>query len=127
MPFLLLLVGMMQYSLWFFAAQSGSASAREAARRSAVGDLSCASLASTATGNAGLVIGALTARRNYSDSSGAARPTAGITAGDNVTVVVSYKTVNLKFPLIPIPNGGTITETAVARVENVTGYTGPCA
>ncbi|HEX5532503.1 MAG TPA: TadE/TadG family type IV pilus assembly protein [Actinomycetales bacterium] len=125
-PFLLLLIGMMQYSLWFFAAQSGSASAREAARRSAVGDLTCSTLASTSRDNAGLVTSGFSVKRSYTTFEGNPR-TSGFQANDNVKVVVSYQTVNLNFPLIPIPNGGTISETAIARVESVTGSTGNCS
>ena len=117
---------MMQYSLWFFAAQSGSASAREAARRSAVGDLTCSTLASTSRDNAGLVTSGFSVKRSYTTFEGNPR-TSGFQANDNVKVVVSYQTVNLNFPLIPIPNGGTISETAIARVESVTGSTGNCS
>jgi hypothetical protein len=35
--------------------------------------------------------------------------------------------VNLHFPLIPIPNGGNVTRSATARIEDVTSMTGGCS
>ncbi|MGZ4445276.1 MAG: TadE family protein [Nocardioides sp.] len=136
-PFLVLLFGMVQFSIWFFSAQSGSSAAREAARRSAVGDLSCAQLAVNATGNAELVQGGVTVSRTYYDGSYAtvsdSTPTKGagqVAVGDNVRVLVRYRTMDLHFPFIPIPSAGgvraQIVESATVRVESVTANTVPC-
>jgi hypothetical protein len=83
-------------------------------------------LASTSRDNAGLVTSGFSVKRSYTTFEGNPR-TSGFQANDNVKVVVSYQTVNLNFPLIPIPNGGTISETAIARVESVTGSTDNCS
>lgn len=137
MPFLVLLFGVIQFSLWFFSAQSGSAAAREAVRRSAVGDLSCSQLSASAADNTQLHTGGFTATRLYYDASyttvSSTTPTKAanqVAVGDNVRVEVRYLTVDMHFPMIPVPssNGvrGQITEIAVGRVEYVTANTVPC-
>lgn len=127
-PFLLLMFGTIQYSLYFFSGQSGASAAREAARRAAVGDLSCSQLTSNAQATSRLVSSGFTVTRKYYAPPGTTseRAAGGVQIGDNVRVVVSYNTVNLHFPLIPVPDAGSISETAVARVETVTSNTTSC-
>lgn len=137
LPILLMLIcGVLQFSLWFFSAQSGESAAREAARRSAVGELDCGRLVSSAEEDAQLVASDFSVTRSYyppgtsPTAGGLARAAGSVQVGDNVRVVVSYRTVDLHLPLIPMPGSGgvpgQITETAVARVETTTSTTGPC-
>ena len=44
-----------------------------------------------------------------------------------VTLTATFPTVDLHFPLIPIPNNGNVTRTATARIEDVTAITGGCS
>jgi Flp pilus assembly protein TadG len=120
--FLTLVFGMIQYALYFFSAQSAADAAREGARRASVGE-TCSNLL-TRTGDSVQLretSPALTVTRRYyaptvTNYTAAAAGTAA--TGKTVVVVVSYKVVNLNFPFIPFVNGGAVTETAVARVEN---------
>lgn len=128
-PFLVLVFGMLQYSTWFFSAQSGAAAAREAARRSAVGDLSCTELATRARQNAELESGTVTVTRSYSRANSPIAD-AAIQVGDDVNVVVAYTTLDFHFPFIPMPGEGgvraKVSETATARVETKTSKTVSC-
>jgi Flp pilus assembly protein TadG len=136
-PFTVLLFGILQYSFWFFSGQSAANVTREAARRAAVGDLTCAQLSSRVASETKLRANTPAVTRKYyaptinpiTDAS-TPRAAGAIKAGDNVRIVLTYKTIDMKFPFIPVPsNGGVraqIVETAVARVETVTTNTVTC-
>jgi hypothetical protein len=105
-----LMLGTVQYSLYFWGRQTAAASAREAARRLAVGtDWQCTRAeALLRAGNAGN--GAVVTMR-YDH--------AGNTAviGSLVEVTVAMSTLG---PLLfPVPDRGAITEVAQSRVENI--------
>jgi Flp pilus assembly protein TadG len=119
--FLTLVFGMIQYAIFFFSAQSAADAAREGARRASVGE-TCATLLSRTDSTVRLrqTSPAIAVTRKYYDSTATnyATATPGTAAtGKTVVVVVTYKTIDLKFPFVPF-NGGAVTETAVARVEN---------
>jgi hypothetical protein len=105
-----LMLGTVQYSLYFWGRQTAAASAREAARRLAVGtDWECtqteALLRAGDAGNGAVV----TMRYDH----------AGNTAviGSLVEVTVAMSTLG---PLLfPVPDRGAITEVAQSRVENI--------
>jgi Flp pilus assembly protein TadG len=127
-PFLTLLFGMIQYSLWFYSGQSGAAAAYEAARRAAVGDLTCAQLTSTAQSHSELVTEGFSVTRKYfAPNSTTARTTdTTIQGGDDVQIVVQYETIDMNLPFIPVPNDGQINEVAVGRLENLTTRSTTC-
>ncbi len=116
--FLTLLFGMIQYSLYFWSTQSAANAARDAARRGAVGQ-TCSELASQSSSNTKLVDSAWSITRRYYAPSDTtyATPVAAAT-GNNVRIVITYRSVDLNFPFVPFINGGQVRETAVARVEN---------
>jgi len=119
--FFTLLFGMIQYALYFWSTQSAADAARDAARRGAVGQ-TCADLQASVTTNTKLVSGTVTATRRYYDASvvsnfAAATPTTA--ANDrNVRIVITYNSLDLHYPFIPLPRSGVVTETSVAKVEN---------
>ena len=136
-PFLTLVFAMIQLSIFFWAGQSGATAAREAARRSAVGDLTCAQLTSAATDQSRMVSGSVSVSRTYHastyttiTSSTPSKTAAQVTVGDNVRVVVRFQTHDMHFPFVPVPAAegvrARIAESAVARVESVTASTAPC-
>ena len=136
-PFAVLLFGLIQFSFYFFSGQSGASVAREAARRAAVGDQTCAALTSVASNNTKLRGGSVAITRKYYapsvspiTSTSTARAAGAIKVGDNVRVVLTYKVIDMHLPLVPMPgaNGvrAQIQETAVARVETVTSSTVAC-
>jgi Flp pilus assembly protein TadG len=120
-PILLLLVfGIIQYGLYFWAAQGGASAAREAARRAAVGDMtSCADFRTHVRdriddlGSGG---GAATVTRTYANGPG--NTAAAVEVGDVVTVRVTFNTIDLQIPLLPFGDGS-VTQEAESRVENV--------
>jgi Flp pilus assembly protein TadG len=99
--------GILQYGYHYWALETASATAREAARRYAVGtDPVCTQ--TEARNHAGTVaIGSVTV-------SGA--PVAP-KVGDVVTVTVSFQSLDMH--LFPLPDDGYVTESATVRVENV--------
>jgi Flp pilus assembly protein TadG len=121
LPILLLLVlGIVQYGLYFYARQGGSDIARDGARRAAVGDPpTCSAF------QAGL-------RTSISNLAGAASSGAAVISrtyvrqdptlvqvGDTVTVTVQFPSYDLHIPLVPFARNGIVSTTVSARVENV--------
>jgi len=125
--FLVIVFGILQYSVYFFSAQSGAAAAREAARRAAVGDQTCPELLSATQENVKLRDGAVTVTRRYYAYTDSAFVTPVVAAvGTNVRVQVDYRTLDFNFPLLPFLDGALIQEVAFARVENTTAKSGNC-
>ena len=127
--FLTLLLGMIQYSMYFLSTQSSAAAAREAARRAAVGDQTCVAMQAAAANNVRLASGAVTAKRAYyrAADTGFTTPVTTVVGGDNVKVTISYNSVDMKFPFVPFVTDGAVVSSAFARVENPTSNTVPCS
>ncbi|WP_121252305.1 TadE/TadG family type IV pilus assembly protein [Nocardioides ferulae] len=120
LPVLLLLVfGIVQYGLYFWAMQGGSDIARDAARRAAVGQpASCAAFKSGVSGDVDALVGKAPAviRRTYVKTD-PTRPT--ITVGDEVTVRIEFTSFDLRLPFLPFIADGRVTSEASARVDFV--------
>jgi Flp pilus assembly protein TadG len=123
-PLLLLLVfGLIQYGFYFWAMQGGSAAAREAARRAAVGaPTSCTDFRSEVSANIdGIEAGGVSITRDF-DSPGP------VQIGDDVTVTVVFDSYDLNIPFVPFIDDGVVTQTATARVDYVPDTSiGDCA
>lgn len=115
----LLLFGILQYGLYFWAYQSGAHAAREGARRSAVGPHCTTLQAYVEDRVGGAAPGPITVARNFAKGESNVGPTPGDEVGDVVEVTVTFDAINLNIPLIPLPSGGTITEVAKSRIENL--------
>lgn len=119
----MLLFGIIQFGFYFFSMQAGSQAVREGARRAAVGDMptcvGAGNFVDYVTDRVGAASfgNAVTVKRSYHKASGNTDP--GVEVGDLVQVDVTFNTVNLHFPLIPVPQGGTVSQSADSRVENV--------
>jgi Flp pilus assembly protein TadG len=113
--FFTLLFGMIQYSLYFWSTQAAANAAREGARRGAVGQ-TCPDLQSQTTGQITLHDTTPVAARKYVNPSTGADTAAA--TGANVKVTITFNSIDLHFPFVPFINNGSVTETAVARVEN---------
>jgi Flp pilus assembly protein TadG len=113
-PFMLLLLGIIQYGFYFWTAETTNSAARETARRVIVGDCWTQAQADTF------------ARHNAPQTTSVAvspLPTSSTQVGDTIRVTV---TANAHiFGLSPLPNGGAITRDYVARMESVTS-SGTC-
>ena len=136
--FFTLLFGMIQYSLYFWSTQSAANAARDAARRGAVGQ-TCSELQNSVNSNVKLSSGNPTvSRKYYAASTTNFVPANEITAPPalsntaNVRIVITYNSLSINFPFIPLPHGGAVTESSVAKVENFSsagfaaGTFGPC-
>jgi hypothetical protein len=111
--FLLLVFGIIQYSVFFWELQTGAAAAREVARQAAVATLNCNQL---------VAFGESKINRNASDVLIAvdAYPNPAV-IGQMATVRVEFPYYNFNFPFLPfLPDNGNISQTADIRVENVT-------
>ena len=62
--------------------------------------------------------------RIYHDASGAAQ--AGPVQGSLVTVTVSFQSLHIGLPFLPVPDGGRVEESATARIEAVPGVRLAC-
>lgn len=118
--FLMLVFGIIQYGVYFWAAQGGGSATRDAARRAAVGDFpTCLAFRDDAKQRIGSLGDAATAQiyRTYANGPGNLLP--GVEVGDVVTVTVQFQSPDFNLPLIPFINDGVVRQTAEARVENV--------
>lgn len=123
-----LLFGILQYGLYFWSLQTGSAAAREAVRRAAVGDCTDAQLKSMVDARLG---GArdktdatkFSVTRTYRDGAGVTTATPQI--GGTVVVNITFPTYNLHFPFVPFLSDPTVTREVDARMED-TDASGTC-
>lgn len=127
-PVLLLIVlGIIQYGIYFWGMQSGSAAAAGLARRLSVGDCQTTSAAlGYATRRLGPPASTPTVGVAYQDGAGATMTAPG-QVGGNVKVTLSFAVLNLHLPMVPVPGGGTVSSSANARVESLSDPLGGCA
>ncbi len=133
MPLLLILLfGIVQYGFYFYAMQAGSSAVGDAARRVAVGNcqttsqvqtllynkLGPATTASSASG--------VTTTLSYTNTDGTPDNSPGHIGG-SVLVTVTFPTLNLRFPFIPVPNNGSVTRSTFARIEDTDATQGACS
>lgn len=109
---LLVMLGILQYGYHYWALETASATAREAARRMAVGT-QWACTRTEAKGRLAMPAVGTVPDPTYRFTSGAA----SATVGDTVVVTVTLQSLHIAF--LPLPGGGSITQTARARVEAV--------
>jgi len=133
-PVLILLVcGLIQYGWYFYAMQSGTSAVGEATRRMAVGDCQTSgevqSLLKARLGPATSVAASgITVTPVYTKADGTTTtPSAPGEIGGTVTLTATFPTLNLNLPLISAPNGGTVTRSATARIEDISSMTGGCS
>ncbi len=125
-----LLFGIIQYGYGFFQIQAAQATARETARRAALGVDSCTGVANdalvtfqeivedAARGN-GMALDDISSRSlDFDNDLGTDDPPA---RGDTLTVAVTYEP-GLEFPLVPYPDS--ITRRASTTVEDVGALAG---
>jgi Flp pilus assembly protein TadG len=119
-PLMLLLVfGLIQYGYLFWALTTASADAREAARKMAVGRDWAACVEPKVKEHAAQpALSTVAASYRWTDADGTtlARP---VQRGDYVSVTVSFDTLNLNLPFLPVPSAGRISQSATRQVDNV--------
>jgi Flp pilus assembly protein TadG len=130
LPLLYLVFGLIQYGWYFYAMQAGSSAVGNAARQVAVGN--CQNVGQVQTMLKKSLGGATTATSasqipttlTYTKADGSAATAPGAVGG-SITVKATFPTFDLHFPLVPVPNNGNVSRTAVARVEDITAQ-GAC-
>jgi Flp pilus assembly protein TadG len=137
-PLLWLVFGLIQYGWYFYAMQSGSSAVGDAARRAAVGN--CQTVgevqallkshlgAATTASNASQISTTLSyTKANGSPAGSPSDATNPPEVGGSVTVTATFPTLNMHFPFIPVPGGGDVTRTNVARIEDLSSTQGTCS
>ncbi|HSE10127.1 MAG TPA: TadE family protein [Nocardioidaceae bacterium] len=116
---LLVIFGIIQYGYHFWSLHTASATAREAARRLVVGtdwgctqEIAAQHADSPAVGSTPPVV-----TREYHTDGGAAQSAPVV--GSLVTVTVSFQSLHLGMPFLPVPDGAAITQSQSGRIENV--------
>lgn len=118
LPVFILLFGLVQYGLYFWAMQGGSDIARSAARLAAVGHpAECDAFRDDIRARVDDLTGSgdtATITRTYTRQS-----PDEVTIGDEVLVQVRFKSFDLHFPFLPFIDDGIVTAEAQARVDFV--------
>jgi Flp pilus assembly protein TadG len=115
----MLIFGIIQYGYLFWSLQTAAATAREATRQLIVGTEEACTLANAVKMAAGPAIGntAPTATPVYRDANGTV--VGAPVEGGTVSVAVSFETLDMGLPFLPVPDGGHVTQEVTNRVENV--------
>lgn len=110
---LLLLIGIVQYGYHYWAMQTASATAREAARRLIVGTDPVCTIDEARARASGPAVGAAVPSVEYVFDNA----TNTAQRGSLVTVTVTIQSLDIG--IIPVPADGVVTQSATNRVENV--------
>ena len=114
----MLVLGIIQYGMYFYARQGGSDVARDAARRAAVGEpATCSAFRTMVRNNIDDVTGSgstASVTRTYTKQNPSL-----VQVGDTVTVSVSFTSYDLNIPLVPMVDNGQVESTVKSRVEFV--------
>lgn len=115
----LMIFGIIQYGYLFWSLQTAAATAREATRQLIVGtDPACAlDHARQMAGGPALGSTPPSATPVYRDGNGAV--VAAPVEGGTVSVAVSFETLDMGIPFLPVPDHGNVTQEVTNRVENV--------
>ena len=112
-----LLLGMLQYGWYFYTSQVTGSAARETARRLTVGDCQGGTTPTKATQFARQQSGLATLTLSYGAT---ATPTSNTLPAVGQVVRVSATADGAIIAFLPLPDGGQVTRTVDARVEDVT-------
>jgi len=129
---LLLLFGLIQYGYYFYAMQAGSSAVGDAARRMAVGNCTTTGQVQTLLKNklgpatTANSPGGITVTIDYTNVDGSGGTAPG-EIGGSVQVTATFPTLDIHFPLIPVPGGGTVTRSSFARIEDTSATQGQCS
>jgi Flp pilus assembly protein TadG len=125
-PLIMIMFGLIQYGLYFWALQGGADIARSAARVAAVSDTNyqhCPAFTSYINNQIntfGTTSGSII-HRTYTEATPGT-----VNVGDTVTVQVEFKSIDLGFPFVPFIKGGWVAQRAQARVDFVPAQPDTC-
>jgi Flp pilus assembly protein TadG len=130
LPLLFIVLGIIQYGVYFWSVNSGSNAVGDAVRRMSVGDCQTSAerkhflherLGSATTSSES----AITTTVTYLKEDGTAA--SGLVVGGTVRLSATYEAPYFHFPFIPVPHNGSVTRTFDARVENDEAVAGGCS
>ena len=130
LPLLYLVLGIIQYGVYFWSMNSGSNAVGDAVRRMSVGD--CQSSTELKHFLATRLGDATTSSESSIDTTIVYLNADGSTAsaaviGGTVRLTATYNAPNFRFPFIPVPSGGSVSRTFDARIEDLDATTGGCS
>ena len=126
-PFLVLTFGLIQYGLYFWAAQSGAHTANVAVRQLSVGNCQAAGalqtfvddeLGSAAAGTVSVATTYTNPDGSTTTPDGSALTFADVLVGGTVELNIEFPSVDMNFPLLPFMSEPIIRRTVDARVED---------
>ena len=119
-PFLVLTFGLVQYGLYFWAAQSGAHTANVAVRQLSVGNCQDpADLQTFVEGELGsAAAGTVTVAASYTDPDGSTAASGSVLIGGTVQLDIEFPSVDMNFPLLPFMSDPVVRRTVDARVED---------
>ena len=112
-PLLLLLLAIMQFSVYFWSFQAASNAAREGARAYAVDPCGSGQPALVTQRVGAAADGAVTVTKTFQQAGSKLVP------GDSVTVRVTFATYDIAGSFVPVPT--TVVKTSTARIEDTEG------
>lgn len=130
LPLLFLVLGIIQYGVYFWSMNSGSNAVGDQVRRMAVGDCQTDAerkhflserLGSATTSSES----AISTTVVYLNPDGT--PATEAVVGGTVRLKATYDAPDFHFPLIPVPSSGRISRTFDARIEDLDPVTGGCS
>ena len=132
LPLLYLVFGVIQYGLYFYGMQAGTSTVGEAVRRLTVGNCQDSTqlkqfladrLGAASSDPPASLAPLVTYKTGTSPPTDTAAP--GVVGG-SVTLKLTFQTIDLNFPFIPVPNDGKVTREVFGRVEDTTSLTNGC-
>jgi Flp pilus assembly protein TadG len=134
-PLLYIVFGIIQYGWYFYSMQTGTSATAEAVRRVSVGSCQNAAtlrnfvvnrLGSASTSSSAVTVDETFQKWDSVNSVYTSDSSPG-TVGGKVTMTVTFQTLDMHFPLIPVPNGAQVTRTVSARIEDTVDSGGSCS
>lgn len=124
LPLIYLIFGIVQYGLYFYSTQAGTSAVSDAVRRMSVGDCQDpndlkAFLSQHLGAATTAAAGDLQPEVVYTSGVGVAMAVPG-EVGGSVKLTLTFPSMNMHFPLIPMLNHGDVTKSVFARIEDTT-------
>lgn len=118
---LMVILGIIQYGFMYWSLQTAKATAREAVRRLIVGTEWACTKQEVLDKVAMPAVGAATpqVQATYYQQDGTTPAGAPGVFGAPITVRVSFQTLDLGIPFLPVPDNANITQEYTSRVENI--------
>lgn len=132
LPLLYLVFGVIQYGIYFYGMQTGTSAVGEAVRRLTVGNCQDSTqlkqfladrLGAASSDSATTLAPVVTYKTATSPAT--AMPAPGVVGG-SVTLKLTFQTIDLNFPFVPVPNDGKVTREIFGRVEDTSPLTNGC-